>query len=70
MAACILQWCDEHGFFPEGVKGGLRQRDPSDCYLDLALDIEATFVDGGNATGATADIIKYFDNLPRAPMQQ
>ena len=64
VARRLLAWATA-SFLPAGIKGGLKGREPMDCYLEVAFEIEAAWLDGVSIAGATADVIKFFDRLPR-----
>ena len=64
MARKLLDWATG-SFLPPGIKGGLEGHEPMDCYLDVAFACELAWLEGAAVAGATADVVKFVDRIPR-----
>ncbi|CAK0845119.1 unnamed protein product [Prorocentrum cordatum] len=65
VARKLLVWSRARFVHP-GIEGGVPGPEPADFFLEVAFELEAASVDGVALAGGTANVIKFFDRIPRA----
>jgi hypothetical protein len=60
----LIRWAAS-SFLPPGIKGGVPGREPMDIFLQVGIEVESAWAEQTTVCGATADVQKFFDRLPR-----